>query len=164
MPNRGFISNLSNDFRLLIGLFLIVLSIGYFTGISFVQITSKVTPEGIVENYNGNESNEDSDEMKFKKSDYEILNILHTHFLSLSVIFLILGILVYGCTACTNSIQKFLMLEPLVSVLVTFSGIYFIWLGYEFMTYIVMISGALMTASYIGSIILISYNLFLHRS
>ena len=32
--------------------------------------------------------------MKFKKSEYEILNILHTHILSISVIFFLLGILV----------------------------------------------------------------------
>ena len=49
--------------------------------------------------------------------------------------------------------KKFLTIEPFVSILVTFGGIYVIWLGYPAMAYLVMLSGFLMTLSYIGGII-----------
>ena len=47
------------------------------------------------------------------------------------------------------------MIEPLLSVLVTFGGIYLIWLDIDWMSYVVMVSGGLMTLSFVGSVIAI---------
>lgn len=154
MTKPGYLSSLSGELKTLVFFFLITLSIGFYLGISFVNNTTDNKPHGIVENYNGNESNEAAETMKFKKSEHEIYNILHTHFLSLSVIFLILGILTYG-TSIRPVLRRFLMLEPMVSVLLTFGGIYFVWLGYEWMSFVVMASGILMTLSYTGAILAI---------
>lgn len=147
MLQSGFLVDLPKELKWLIFLFLIVLSIGYFMGISFVEHTTDLNSKGIIENYNGNESNEMAETMKFKKSQHEMLNILHTHFLSLSVIFLMMGLLVYG-TDLPSVIKKIIMIEPLVSVLITFGGIYLIWIGIEWVSYLVMISGILMTFCY----------------
>ncbi len=133
--------------KLLTAFFLLALSIGFYLGLGFVNHTTNNQAHGIVENYNGNENDEEAETMKFKKSEHEMYNILHTHFLSLSVIFFILGLLTYG-TSINATLRKFLMIEPLVSVLLTFGGIYFLWLGYEWMAYLVMVSGILMTLSY----------------
>ena len=35
--------------------FILCLTVGYFTGLSFVNYTESTTPKGIIENYNGNE-------------------------------------------------------------------------------------------------------------
>lgn len=128
-------------------------------GLSFVNHTTDTEAKGIIENYNGNESNLEAEEMKFKKSEHEMLNILHTHFLSLSLIFFILGLLTYGVNL-NAGFRKFLMLEPLVSVLLTFGGIYCLWQGWEWMVYVVMLSGGLMTLSYALAVILILKALF----
>jgi len=154
MLTENYLSFLPDQCKKLVGLFLIVLSVGYFTGIGFVKNTTEFSPEGTVENYLGNESNQKAEVMKFRKSDREILTIVHTHILSMSVIFFILAILVYG-VSIPSKIKGVLLLEPLISVLVTFGGIYLIWLGFPEMSYVVMLSGSLMTVSFIVSVLLV---------
>ena len=145
---------LDKKLKVLILFFSITLSIGFYTGINFVRFTTQATPKGIEENYLGNEEDMEAEVMKFKKSEHEMLNILHTHFLSLSLIFFVLALLVYGCN-CPEKLKWALMTEPLLSVLMTFGGIYFLWTGIEWMVYVIMISGSLMTISYTLSIFLI---------
>lgn len=106
----------------------------------------------MVENYNGNEEVEDASVLKFKKGEREMLTILHTHILSIGFIFAFLGLLVWG-TELPLFWKKFLMIEPFCSILLTFGGIYFLWLGYSFFAYVVMLSGLLMTLSYCGGAI-----------
>lgn len=154
MLNEGYIADFSKELKVLTTLFLITLSIGFYLGLGFVNHTTNNEAKGIVENYNGNEADETAETMKFKKSKHEIFNILHTHFLSLSVIFFLLGFLLYGVKM--NSLwRNFLMIEPLLSVLLTFGGIYFLWQGLEWMAYIVLFSGILMTVSYSAAVLLI---------
>ena len=153
------IAEFPKEVKLLIGAFLIVLSVGYFTGFRFVNETTENTPIGIQENYLGNEEDLEAEVMKFKKPKREMLTIIHTHILSMSVIFFILG----GLVSFANLplwFKKSLMVEPLLSVLVTFGGIYFMWSGNHFMRYVVMISGILMTTSFILSVLIIFFQLF----
>ena len=159
----NYLELLPPQLKALVSVFLLVLSVGYFSGLAFVSDTTDARPQGIVENYNGNESNEEADQMIFKKSGHEMLNIIHTHILSMSLIFFILGMLVYGARG-SKMLKSSFMIEPLISVLVTFGGIYMIWIGLEWMTYIVMISGILMTISYLGSVIMIMLSMFRSRS
>jgi len=151
------------ELRWLTAFFLCTLSIGFFLGLGFVNHTTHAETQGIIENYNGNEDNIEAEEMKFKKSQHEMLNILHTHFLSLSVIFFLLGLLTYG-VPMNRQFRKFLMLEPLLSILLTFGGIYFLWSGWEWMAYVVMLSGFLMTISFVLAVGLISKSLIYDKS
>ncbi|MGB1449838.1 MAG: hypothetical protein ACPG8F_08360 [Flavobacteriaceae bacterium] len=144
--------NFSKAFKSFLVAFILILSVGYFTGLLFVAQTDSTHPNGVVENYNGNENDEDAVILKFKKGEREMLTILHTHILSIGFIFAFLGLLVWG-TEIPLFWKKFLTIEPFVSILVTFGGIYVIWLGYPAMAYLVMISGFLMTLSYIGGVI-----------
>lgn len=144
--------------RRLVLLFLVVLSVGYTTGFVFVQQTSGSSSAGIIENYNGNDDDEDAEVMKFKKSSNAMLNIIHTHIISMSILFFVLALLVYA-TPMHAGLQRFLMLEPLVSVLLTFGGIYLVWMDIEWMAYLVMLSGTLMTLSFIVSVAAVSYYL-----
>lgn len=157
-----FVGDLSYPLRLMIGCFLVVLSVGFFTGISFVGQTESMTPKGVVENYNGNADQEDAMVMKFKKSPREMLTIIHTHVLSLSFIFFLTGMLL-GFARINKRLQVFLMIEPFVSILLTFGGIYLVWLGYEWMKYIVIISGTAMTLAYVVSVLILFSRLNLHK-
>jgi|TARA_B110001452_G_scaffold38128_1_gene29174 hypothetical protein len=49
--------------------------------------------------------------MKFKKGKREMMTIIHTHILSLSFIFFMLGIFVWGTDQSTN-LKLFLTVEP----------------------------------------------------
>ncbi|MDG1968040.1 MAG: hypothetical protein P8I30_01280 [Flavobacteriaceae bacterium] len=148
------IKNLTVPIKYFIGAFLILLSIGYFTGLAFVAQTDSTTPQGIEENYNGNEDEDAPKVLKFKKSSREMLTIIHTHVLSISMIFFMTGILLW-CTEQRVLIKKILSIEPFVSVLVTFGGIYLVWLGYSFFSILIVISGTLMTLSYVLAILFI---------
>jgi hypothetical protein len=158
--NKSFsLNTLDRKLKVLILCFTVTLSIGFYTGLNFVHFTTQGTPTGIEENYLGNEENMEAEVMKFKKSEHEMLNILHTHFLSLSVIFFLLALLVYGCN-CPEQLKWTLMTEPLISVFLTFGGIYMLWSGISWMVYIIIISGSLMTLSYTLSILLIWRSIF----
>ncbi|MBL6644359.1 MAG: hypothetical protein ISP64_07035 [Flavobacteriaceae bacterium] len=154
MSNQFLIKNLTVPIKYFIGAFLILLSIGYFTGLAFVAQTDSTTPQGIEENYNGNEDEDAPKVLKFKKSSREMLTIIHTHVLSISMIFFMTGILLW-CTEQRVLIKKILSIEPFVSVLVTFGGIYLVWLGYSFFSILIVISGTLMTLSYVLAILFI---------
>ena len=118
----------SYPLRLMTAFFLVVLSIGFFTGIRFVSETDSTSPDGLVEHYNGNEQVEDVMVMKFKKSAQEMLTIVHTHILSMSMLFFLTGFLL-AQTSINQHLKLFLIIEPFVSILLTFGAVYnLVWL------------------------------------
>ena len=114
----------------------------------FVNETDATSPDGIEENYLGNEEDEEAAVMKFQKSNREMLTTLHSHILSMSFIFFFLGALV-AITSLPKKIKSFLMIEPFFSIILTFGGIYFLWQGMLWMKYIVIISGIVMTGVFL---------------
>lgn len=162
MQINGLIYTLPRELKLLIGSFVIVLSIGFFTGLLFVEKTSSASPNGIEEQYLGNEQDEEAIVMKFKKSDSEMLTLVHNHMLSMSVIFFLLGLLV-SITKLRKKAKLFLMIEPLFSVILTFGGLYLLWKGLFWIKYIVMFSGMLMTVSFSLSVFIILKQLLQKR-
>ena len=163
MQLNGLLHTFSKEIKLLIGAFIIVLSIGFFTGLLFVGETSSTNPNGIEEQYLGNESDEDAEIMKFKKSDQEMLTLVHNHILSMSIIFFLVG-MILSTTKLNKKLKLFLMIEPFASVLLTFGGIYLLWNGLFWMKYIIMFSGTLMTLTYSCSIVIILLQLFQNKS
>lgn len=163
MQPNGLIYTFSKELKLLIGTFLMVLSIGFFTGLLFVDETSSINPNGIEEQYLGNETDEHAEVMKFKKSDQEMLTLVHNHILSMSIIFFLLG-LVLSTTQLNKKLKLFLMIEPFVSVILTFGGLYLLWKGILWMTYIVMFSGILMTLTYTLSVLIIFVQLLKNKT
>jgi len=154
MQLNGLIFTLPKEIKLLIGAFVIVLSIGFFTGLLFVGETSSVNPNGIEEQYLGNEDDENSKVMRFKKSDKEMFTLVHNHILSMSIIFFLVGLLV-SVTKLNKKFKLFLIVEPFVSVILTFGGLYLLWKGALWMKYIVMLSGILMTLTFTLSVIIV---------
>ncbi|WP_418603085.1 hypothetical protein [Hwangdonia sp.] len=162
MQLNGLIFTLPKEIKLLIGAFIIVLSIGFFTGLLFVGETSSTNPNGIEEQYLGNEDDENATVMRFKKSDQEMLTLVHNHILSMAIIFFLVGLLV-AITKLNNKLKIFLIVEPFVSVVLTFGGLYLLWKGMLWMKYIVMFSGILMTLTYSLSVLIVFKQLFQKR-
>ncbi|MFS4494546.1 hypothetical protein [Maribacter sp. 2308TA10-17] len=160
MQYNGLLLSFPKEIKIFIAAFVVILSIGFFTGLLFVSQTSTTSPDGIVENYNGNEEDEDAEVMKFKKSEREMLTIVHTHILSMSFIFFLLGGLVW-LTKLSKKLKLFLTVEPFLSVVLTFGGIYFLWTGLLWMKYVVIFSGFLMTATFTISTLIVLYQLTL---
>ncbi|RLD28969.1 MAG: hypothetical protein DRI75_05035 [Bacteroidetes bacterium] len=162
MQLNGLIQTLPKELKLLIAAFIIVLSVGFYTGLLFVGETSSANPNGIEEQYLGNEVDEDALVMKFKKSDKEMLSLVHNHVLSMSIIFFLVGLLI-SIVKLNTTLKLFLIIEPFISIILTFGGIYLLWEGILWMKYVVMFSGALLTLSYTVSIIIIISQLFTKR-
>jgi len=158
MQYNGLLSTFSKGIKIFIASFVIVLSIGFFTGLFFVNETSSLSTMGIEENYLGNENGVNATIMKFKKSEREMLTIVHTHVLSMSFIFFLLGILVW-MTKLSKKMKLFLTVEPFFSVILTFGGIYLLWTGLLWMKYVVIFSGMLMTLTFAVSAIVVLYQL-----
>ena len=154
MQIHGIISQFPKEIKGIIIAFIITLSIGFYSGIRFVSDTSNSNPQGIEERYLGNESDENATVMKFKKSRGEVMTLVHNHILSLSIIFFLLGGIV-ATTGINKKLKAFLMIEPFVSIICTFGGIYFMWTGIVWMKYIVMISGLFMTLTFMIATLLI---------
>jgi hypothetical protein len=163
MQVHGIIHSFPKEIKALIAVFIVILSIGFYSGLTFVNETTAANPDGIESHYNGNEADENATVMQFKKSKREILTLVHNHILSLSIIFFILS-LILSTTSINKKLKHFLMFEPFISVVFTFGGIYFLWLDIAWMKYVIMISGMLMTLSYTISVFIIIFELLKSRA
>ncbi len=162
MQLHGLIHQFPKEIKSLIFVFIIVLSVGFYGGLSFVNNTTSMQPAGIESNYLGNENDEEATVMKFKKSETEILTIVHNHILSLSVIFFLLS-LILSTTSINKKFKYFLMIEPFFSIILTFGGIYLLWRGVSWFKYLVIFSGILMTFSFVSATIAIGYQILFSK-
>jgi len=154
MGYNGLLTMFPKEIRFFIAVFVAMLSIGFFTGLLFVKQADSTTPAGVEENYLGNEEEDGATVMKFKKGDREMLTIIHTHVLSMSVIFFLIGGLVW-ITTFPKKWKLFLTIEPFLSVILTFGGIYLMWSGILWFKYVVIFSGTLMTLTFAFSALLV---------
>lgn len=162
MQLHGLIHQFPKEIKVVIIAFISVLSIGFYGGLSFVNTTTSMQVSGIETHYLGNEDDEDAMDMKFKKSEREILTVVHNHMLSLSVIFLLLS-LILSTTSINKKLKYFLMIEPFLSIVFTFGGIYFLWKGFTWVKYIIVISGFFMTLSFLVATFSILYQILISK-
>jgi hypothetical protein len=142
------LENLTGLWRKLLIAFVVTLSFGYGTGMYYLTLTSGTQTQSIEENYLGNETDESALEMKFKKPEKEVISIIHSHVISFSLIFLSIGGLLL-LTSYTTRLKSILIIEPFISIILTFGGIWLMWKGVAWMKYIIIISGTLMNLTYI---------------
>ncbi|MFK5890559.1 MAG: hypothetical protein QM486_07495 [Flavobacteriaceae bacterium] len=159
MKLNGLIYTLPRFYKQAVFAFVVMVNIGFFTGLFFIEDTTNFNPTGIQEQYVGNDSDMKAVEMKFKKPKKEMLTLIHNHVMSLSVLFFVMATLV-SITGINKHLKSFLMIEPFVSVLLTFGGLYIVWSGALWFSYIVIISGILMTFSFLGESVIIIKELF----
>ena len=156
---HGKIHTLPKPAKLLVGFFILTLSFGFYTGLRFVNENTNNTTQGIEEHYLGNEADENADVMRFKKSEKEIITTVHNHVISMSMIFLVLGVILL-LTSIPEKLKKILIIEPFISIVLTFGGIWLMWSGVLWFKYIIICSGILLTLTYTTSVVLILVQLF----
>ena len=162
MEVHGLIHQFPKEIKALILIFVSVLSIGFLGGLSFVNNTTSMNTAEIETHYLGNENDEDAAIMKFKKNESEILTVVHGHILSLSVIFFLLSLLL-ATTSINKKLKYFLMIEPFISIVFTFGGIYLLWSGITWFKYIIIISGIFMTLSFVVATLSIIYQILFSK-
>ncbi len=103
----------------------IVQLVGYTTSLIFVWHTTHLTPPGIASRYRGAIVDTTATApMQFPKSIGEMLTITHTHLLSMAVIFAFTGIGVALCERLSQRLRRFLIAEPFVTLLVSFTAMW----------------------------------------
>lgn len=155
---NGLLQQFPKSAKWVTALFVIMMSYGFLGGVRFVEHTTDIDPEGIEQNYLGNEEEEEIEVMKYEKTKTEMLTMFHTHVMSLSMVFFLTGILVL-MTDAPSGLKKTLAIEPLLSIFFTFGGLYWMWKGILWLRYVVFLSGILMTLCYLTGVILILWNL-----
>ena len=146
-----------------ISVFLIVLIFGYFSGLDLLKHTTSFNAQGVEQNVLGNEFDENASELHFKMSERELQGIIHSHVIPLSMLFLILSILLFF-TSLPPFVKSFLMIEPNVSLMLTFGGLWLLWLGYSEVKYLIMISGVLMHLSIAVIVVLLLKELLFKKA
>lgn len=162
MQLHGLIHQFPKEIKALIMVFIVVLSIGFYGGLTFVNNTTSMNVSEIETHYLGNENDENAEIMKFKKNEREILTVVHGHILSMSVIFFLLS-LILATTSINKKLKYFLMIEPFLSIVLTFGGIYLLWSGITWFKYIVIISGIFMTFSFVVATLSIAYQILFSK-
>ena len=152
------LNNLPKNLRRILFLFVLVISIGYGFGLRQLVISVGATPTLVDEHYNGNEEDENADVLKFKKNEKELLTFLHNHLLSLGILTLLLTLLLYFSDV-NKKLKAFLTIEPFISLIVTFSSIYGLWYGLNWLKYITVISGVLFHVSFASILVILLFKL-----
>lgn len=155
--------DLPKELKLLALMFLLSMLFGYGASFLILADQTSLSPAGIEENYNGNEVDEQATILKFKKSNYEMLTTVHTHVFSLSVIFLIVGAMAYF-TGLPLKLRFFLMIEPLVSLMITFTSLILMWQGFILFKYLVALSGIMMHGAFLVTVLSLIRELYFTRT
>ncbi len=136
-------------YRKLIVVFVGIALTGVVAGGVFIELTTHLTPEGVEEQYRGlsEEKMETATEMKFGKTAHEMLITTHNHILGLSVLFTVMAFLFLHAGAMSG-LRLAIAIEPLVSLVVTFGGLWIVRFVWPPFVYIVILSGTLMIGTF----------------
>jgi hypothetical protein len=125
-----------------------------------------MTSNGTVERYNGSKVNPDDFEIaeKYPKPISEMLLTTHNHVITFSLIFTAIGLIFYFNSIIGGFWKDFLILEPLISTIITFSSIWGIRYIHESFVYITIVSAVLMYISFYLMSVVLLYELGFKRN
>ena len=136
------------------------LTVGVVIGLYYVGYTTEFSISSTSEHFAGSKVTDDFDiPYKYPKPISELLNTTHTHVISMTFIFLILGAIFFFNSIITGVLKTILIVEPFISILITFGGIWMIQFVHPSFSYIVILSGVLMYLSYFIMVLIIFYEL-----
>jgi len=140
---------LPRKLKLLCFLTVFNITVGLGVGLYYVGYTTQYSPSGTSEHFAGSQVSDDFDiPDKYPKPFSELLNTTHTHVISMTFIFIITGGIFFFNSIITGSIKTFLIVEPFISIIVTFGGIWLIRFIHPGFSYLVILSGILMYLSF----------------
>ena len=154
-----------NKLKLLCFLTVFNITVGVGVGLYYVGYTTQYSSIGTSEHFAGSKVSDDFDiPDKYPKPISELLNTTHTHVISMTFIFLIIGGIFYFNSIITGSMKTILIIEPFISIIVTFGGIWLVRFIHPGFSYLVILSGILMYLSFIIMASTIFYELSIKSS
>ncbi len=117
--------DLPQNIKYFLSAFLLLISLGVTLGLVYVYETTEMTAGGTEEHYAGSILDDDMDiPEKYPKEFESMLLTTHTHLISFSLIFFFLGSIFYMNSTITGGWKTFIIIEPFISVLITFGSIW----------------------------------------
>lgn len=140
--------------------FLITLTCGMIVGLVYLNQTTSLSADGTINRISGSQQEAGFDILDYyPKPISELLITTHNHIIGFALIFFVIGGLLYFNTIVNGFWKNFLMIEPLISILVTFGSIW----GLRFIStdfiYITIVSSLLLYTSYFVIVFIILYEL-----
>jgi hypothetical protein len=145
--------------RLFIRLICYGLLLGISLGLLYVSLNSGIKSSEIQEFYRGNEGQIDSLDLKYAKTIKELLLTTHNHILSFLFIFFIVHFFWISVASLTQKIKHFFLIEPYISLIVTFSCMYLIRFISPNFVYLMLLSSSLLYFSLYYTLIRILWEL-----
>lgn len=143
--------NVAPVVRSMAAIVMICLAIGYIHAVAYVFETTHMAPHGIQERYRGNSPGADknmTEDIHIEKSYAEMLNIIHTHILTMTIIFSMSGLITLMTSVTSPSLKKFIILEPFYGILATFFGLWMTRYVHSAFSWITMASGIMMALAF----------------
>ena len=135
------INSLDTHLKKLLIYYLFTIGIGFSLGVLYVYLNSEFSNTGMVEQYVGNN---DEWEPKLPKTLKDLVSHTHEHITMFSIIFLSLGLIFSYNSVIKGFWKSFLILEPFISIIITFGGFFVIRYITTTFSYVIMISSFFM--------------------
>ena len=135
------INSLDTNLKKLLTYYLFTIGIGFSLGVLYVYLNSEFSNTGMVEQYVGNNNEW---EPKLPKTLKDLVSHTHEHITMFSVIFLSLGLIFSYNSVIKGFWKSFLILEPFISIIITFGGFFIIRYITTTFSYVIIISSFLM--------------------
>ncbi|HET6401213.1 MAG TPA: hypothetical protein VFH95_07415 [Candidatus Kapabacteria bacterium] len=167
--------NLPREVRLFAAMIMLALGLGYAHALAYVYQTTRIVPAGIEQRFRGTETNPSTEstpstasaeeledtteaappptitgELQYQKSLAEMLNIIHTHILSMTFLFSLSGLITLMTASTGTKFRKFVVIEPFIGILVTFAGLWLMRYVHPAFSWLVSLSGTLMALAFAG--------------
>ena len=124
--------------------------------------TTSLSPEGAAERFRGSEELlEDDFDIKenYPKSLSEMLMTTHNHVIGFSFIFFTAGLIFYFNSTIKGFWKNFLLIEPFVSIILSFGSIWLMRFIDKSFVYVTIISAVIMYLSYFVMVAVSVYDL-----
>lgn len=142
----------------------IVITIGMCSGLLYLYSKTSYSGSQTVEMYNGSgiDTNDDNDmeyEESYPKSFHEMIMTTHNHVLGMSFVYFSIGLIFAFNSIVKGRLKAFLMVEPLISIVITFGSLWLVRYVDQNYIYLTMISAFLMYMSFFAMAFINIYEL-----
>ncbi len=158
---------LDKRLKKLLVVYLITVTCGLGIGLVYLAQNTGFSAEGTVEHYNGSATDVTGEldiPEKFPKPLGELLMTTHNHVLGLSFLFLSISLIFYFSSIVNSFWKTFLMIEPLISVMLTFGSIWGMRFIHSAFVYLTILSAILMYSAVFIMIFLSAYELLFMKN
>jgi hypothetical protein len=138
------LKNLDQTAKTFLAFFLATIQMGILIGIGYIYFTTNLNPEGTIEHYNGSKIIANEIPEEYPKSLESMILNTHAHVNSFAIISLLIGTIFYFNSIVNNKLKLLLLIEPFISIIVTFSSMWLMRYLNENFVFLVMISSFLM--------------------